>query len=155
MTGKINRNPFTTIVDSGSPVTAFEIEDTTRIMQCKTLFNRHLPEDEEYVDFHMKKLNLPGYVVCQIEVGNSKLQKGRVLVASHGAQSLIGRDWLNAFNYRFVSPNQKEGKQIIYKLTKGTTKTNKLNKPSEVNKLKELNTNDNNNTKNYSNGKEN
>ena len=61
--GKINGNPFKTMVDSGSPVTIFEIEEIKRIMKKKTLFiRRQLPEDEEYVDFNKKKLNLLGYV---------------------------------------------------------------------------------------------
>ena len=50
MSGKINGNPFKTMVDSGSPVTIFEIEEIKRIMKRKTLFIRQLPEDEEYVD---------------------------------------------------------------------------------------------------------
>ena len=38
MSGKINGNPFKTMVDSGSPVTLFEIEEIKRIMKRKTLF---------------------------------------------------------------------------------------------------------------------
>ena len=107
MSGKINGNPFITMMDSGSPVTIFEIGDTKRILKRKTLFIRQLPEDEEYVDFN--KLNLLGYVFCQLEVGESKLRKARILAAEREAKSLIGRDWLDAFNYKFVSPNQNEG----------------------------------------------
>ena len=55
MSGKINGNPFKTMVDSGSPVTIFEIEEIKRIMKTKTLFIRQLPEDEEYVDFNKRK----------------------------------------------------------------------------------------------------
>ena len=75
MSGKMNGNPFKTMVDSGSPVTIFEIEEIKRIMKRKTLFIRQLPEDEEYVDFNKRKLNSLGYVFCQLEVGDSKLQK--------------------------------------------------------------------------------
>ena len=95
MSGKINGNQFKTMVDSGSPVTIltiFEIKEIKRIMKRKTLFIRQLPEDEEYVDFNKRKLNLLGYVFCQLEVGESKMQKARILVAERGAKSLIGRD---------------------------------------------------------------
>ena len=51
------------------------------------------------------KLNLLGYVICHLEVGDRKLQKARIFVAEQGAMSLIGRGCLNAFNYKFVSPN--------------------------------------------------
>ena len=108
MTPRINGNPFTAMVDSGSPVTIFEVDEIKEIMK-KTLFIRELPGDELYVDFNRRKLNLLGYIFCQLEVGNSKLQKARILVAEEGAKSLIGRDWLNAFNYKFSSPNKKEG----------------------------------------------
>ena len=134
MSGKINGNPFKTMVDSGSPVTIFEIEDIKRIMKRKTLFIRQLPEDEEYVDFNKRKLNLLGYVFCQLGVRDSKLQKARILVAERGAKSLIGRDWLNAFNYKFVSPNQNEGKRNICKVASGTTKPNKTDKPNKTSK---------------------
>ena len=75
MSGKINGNPFKTMVDSGSPVTIFEIEEIKRIMKTKTIFIRQLPEDEEYVDFNKRKLNLLGYKFCQLEAGDSKMQK--------------------------------------------------------------------------------
>ena len=99
----------------------------------KTLFIRQLPEDEEYVDFNKRKLNLLGYIFCQLEVGDSKLQKARILIAERGAKSLIGRDWLNAFNYKFVSPNQNEGKRTICKITSGTTQPIKSDKPNKTN----------------------
>ena len=52
MKGKINGNEFQTMVDSGSPVTIFEIDELKKIMKRKTLFIRELPSDEEYVDFN-------------------------------------------------------------------------------------------------------
>ena len=134
MTGKRNGIPFKTMVDSASPVTSFEIDDIKKIMKQKTLFIRELPNNEEYVDFNRQKLNLLGYVFSQLEVGNSKLQKARVLVAEKGAKSLIGRDWLNASKYKFVSPNQKEGKNANYRINAKLEQPNKTNKPSEVEK---------------------
>ena len=77
ISGKLNGNLFKTMVDPGSPVTIFKIEDIKRIMKRKTLFIRQLPEDEEYVDFNKQKLNLLGYVFCQLEVGDSKIAKKR------------------------------------------------------------------------------
>ena len=96
-----------------------------------------------------------------MEVGDMKLQKARILVAERGAKSLIGRDWLNAFNYKFVSPNQNEGKRIICKITSGTKKPNKTDKPNKTSKPENWNNQQNeqtkleNNIKKYSSGKEN
>ena len=56
MKGKINGNPFQTMVDSGSPVTIFAIDEIKQLMKRKTLFIRELPADEEYVDFNKRKL---------------------------------------------------------------------------------------------------
>ena len=75
-------------------------------MKRKTLFIRQMPEDEVYVDFNKQKLFLLGYVFCQVEVGGSELQKARFLVAKRGAKSLIGRDWLNTFNYKLVKDDK-------------------------------------------------
>ena len=103
-------------------------------MRRKTLFIRELPNDEEYVDFNRQKLNLLGYVFCQLEVGNSKLQKARILVAEKEAKSLIGRDWLNAFNYKVMSPNQTEVKNAFYRINAKLEHPNETNKPGEVEK---------------------
>ena len=115
------------MVDSGSPVTIFEIDELKKIMKRKTLFIRELPSDEEYVDFNRKKLNLLVYIFCNLEVGESKLHEARILIAQKGAKSLIGRDWLKAINYKFVSANQIEGKQAIYKISSNSKQPSKLN----------------------------
>ena len=139
MKGKINGNEFQTMVDSGSPVTIFEIDELKKIMKRKTLFIRELLSDEEYVDFNRKKLELLGYIFCHLEVGESKLNKARILIAQKGAKSLIGRDWLNAFNYKFVSPNQSEGKQAIYKISSNSSENSKIEKENEKSIHNEVN----------------
>ena len=103
-------------------------------MKRKTLFIREIPSDEEYVDINRKKLNLLGYIFCHLEVGESKLHEARILIAEKGAKSLIGRDWLKTFNYKFLSPNQSEGKQAIYKISSNSKQPSKLNKQSEIEK---------------------
>ena len=122
------------MVDSSSPVTIFTIDDIKEKMKRKTSFIRELPKDE-HVDLNRRKLNLLGYI-CHLEVGESKLHKARILIAEKGVKSLIGRDWLNAFNYKFVSPNQKEGNQAISKTNVKSEQPDKLNKPREAEKSK-------------------
>ena len=107
----------------------------------KRLFIRELPKGEEYVDSDRRKLNLLGYIFCQLEAGNSKLQTGRILVAEKGAKSLIGREWLNAFNYKFISPNQKESKPASYRINPKVEEQAKINKTSEVTNTSEINFN--------------
>ena len=139
ITGRINGNPITAMVDSGSPVTIFGVEEIKEIMQRQTLFIRDLPSDGKYVDLNRRKLNLLCYIFCQLEVGNSKLQKARILEAEKAAKSLIERNWLNAFNYKFVSPNHKEGKPAIYKINLKSEQQAKPNKTSEVSTNSKMN----------------
>ena len=80
---------------------------------------------------------------CQLEVGKSKLQKVRILIAEKGAKPLIGRGWLNVFNYQFVSPNQKAGSNATYKVTTKNSLQMKVNKLIEAGKQTEV-TNHNN-----------
>ena len=60
MSGKLNGKQFQTMVDSDSQV-IFEIDDIKEKMKRKASFIRELPEDEEYVVFKRRKLNLMGY----------------------------------------------------------------------------------------------
>ena len=142
MKGNSNGNPFQTMVDFGSPVTIFAIDELKQIMNRKTLFIRELPKDEEYVDFNKRKLQLLGYIFCHLEVGDSKLDKARILIADKGAKSLIGRDWLNAFNYKFVSPTKSEGNKDIYTIKQNIKQPSKTTQPSEQNNSESLNDNE-------------
>ena len=135
MKRKINGNPFQTMVDSGSPVTIIAIDQIKEIKKRKTLFIREIPNDEIYMDFNKRKLQQLGYKFGQLEVGNSKLQKTRILIANKGAKSLIGRDWLNAFNYKLLSPNKNEGNQT-FNIIK--SKTDRLNDKDNQNKKKQI-----------------
>ena len=76
-----------------------------------------------------------------------KLVIARILIADKGAKSLIGRDWLNAFIYKFVSPTKSEGNKAIYTIKQNVKKASKTTQPSEQNNSKNLNDNDNHNEK--------
>ena len=71
------------MVDSGSPVTIFEVDDIK-----KSWKERHYSFENYQATkkINRRKLNLLGYIFCQLEVGNSKLQKARILVAEKGAK---------------------------------------------------------------------
>ena len=53
------------------------------------------------MDFSGKQLNLLGYVFCQLQVGYQFIKKARILVASKGSRSIIGREWLSTLRYKF------------------------------------------------------
>ena len=77
----------------------------------------------------------------------NKLNKARILIADKGAKSLIGHDWLNAFNYKFVSPSKSEGNKAIYTIKQNAKQPNKTIQPGKQNISESLSDNDNHNEK--------
>ena len=103
MEGFINGNRFKTMIDSGSPVTIFALDEMKQIMKRETLPVREMIEGEKYVDFNGKPLKLLGYVFCELQqVGNQYIKKARILIAKKGTKSIIGREWLCTLRYRFT-----------------------------------------------------
>ena len=92
MEGFINGNRFKTIIDSGSPVTLFALDEIKQIMKRETVPVREMIEGERYVDFNGKPLNLLGYVLCELQVGNQYIKKAGNLIAKKGTKSIIGRE---------------------------------------------------------------
>ena len=95
MEGFINGNRFKAMIDSGSPVTIFALEELKKIMKRDKLQVRNMIKGEKYVDFNGKQLNLLGYVFCELQVGDSYIKKARILVAKSGSKSIVGREWLS------------------------------------------------------------
>ena len=108
MEGLINGNKFKTMIDSGSPVTIFALDEIKQIMKRETLPVREMIEGEKYVDFNGKPLNLLGYVFYELQVGNQYIKKTRILIAKKGTKSIIGREWLFTLRYRFTPVNESE-----------------------------------------------
>ena len=115
MEGFINGNRFKAMIDSGSPVTIFAIDELKRIMKRETLQVRDLIKEEKYVDFNGKQLNLLGYVFCELQVGDSYIRKARVLVARKGYKSIIGREWLSTLRFSFT---QEKGELEVNSIDK-------------------------------------
>ena len=92
--GFINGNRFKTVIDTGSPVTNFALNEIKRIMKREKLPVRQMIEGERYVVFNGKLLQLLGYVFCELLANDSYIRKTRTLIARSGANSIIGREWL-------------------------------------------------------------
>ena len=75
MEGFINGKKFKTMIDSGSPVTIFVLNEIKQIMKRETLPVREKIEGERYVDFNGKTLSLQGCVLCELQVGNQYIRK--------------------------------------------------------------------------------
>ena len=99
MKGCINGQKLKIVIDSGSPITNFTVEETLKIFRTNLLFMRKLPADEINVDFNQKPLPIIGHFFCHVKVGQKQIKKARVLVSQRGAKSIIGREWLSAPHY--------------------------------------------------------
>ena len=106
MEGFINGNRIKTMIDTGSPVTNYAIDEIKKTMKRKNLPVREMVETERYVDFNGKLLQLMEYVFCELQVNNSYIKKARILFAKKGTKSNIGREWLSTLIYQ-VAPEQK------------------------------------------------
>ena len=65
-------------------------------------------EGKKYVDINGKLLNLLGYLLCELQVGNQYIKKARILIAKKETMSIIGREWLSTLRYRFTPVNEGE-----------------------------------------------
>ena len=108
MEGFINGNKFKTMIDSGTPVTIFALDEIKQIMKREAFTVCEMIEGERYVDFNGKPLNLLGHVFCKLQVGNQYIKKARILIAKKGKNSIIGREWLSTLRYRFTPVNEGE-----------------------------------------------
>ena len=75
MEGFIIGNRFKAMIDSGSPITIFAIDELKRRMKRETLQVRDLIKGKKYVDFNEKPPNLLGYVFCELQVGDHYIKK--------------------------------------------------------------------------------
>ena len=67
--GKINKEPFKTTIDSGSPITIFTQADLRKILIEDVIFARPVPRKEQYVDYHNKPSNLQGFTTVEVQWG--------------------------------------------------------------------------------------
>ena len=110
MEGFIIGNRSKTMLDTGSPVTIFALDEIKTIMKRKILPVRQMI-GERYVDFKNhwigKPLQLLGYVFCELQVNDSYIKKARILIARSGSKSIIGREWLTTLRYK-LEPQKGE-----------------------------------------------
>ena len=112
MEGLMCGKKFQAIIDTGSPVSIFAIDELERIIGKYWVVVREMIDDERYVDFNRRPLPLLGYLFVSIQVGKTRISKARVLVAKKGAKSIVGRDWLTALKYKIEQPMTR-GENIV------------------------------------------
>ena len=105
MRGKIGRKKFCLMIDSGSPGTITNQEELQIFYKMKSCLCVLYQKTKNMV-YNKKPVNLLGYILCELEVGNKYIRKARILVARPGAKSIVGIDWFNYLQYR-IEPKSK------------------------------------------------
>ena len=105
MKGKINNQPFTTMIDSGFPITMFTQADLRDLIKVDVIVARPMPKSEQYVDYNNKQLNLLGFTNVIVKVGKKTIKIARIVISRDGKRSLVGRDCLNQVNFKVGEVN--------------------------------------------------
>ena len=96
MEGTMCGKYFKAIIDTGSPVSIFTKRDLTKIIGERKVVIRDMIDNERYVDYNKRPLDLLGYQFVRLEVAVVTVLKASVLVAPNSGKSIIGRDCLIA-----------------------------------------------------------
>ena len=94
MKGLMCGKEFKAIIDTGSPVSIFAIDELKKIFGKHWVVVREMIDNERYVDFNRRPLPKLGYMFVSVQVGKTRISKARVLVAKKGSKLIFGRDWL-------------------------------------------------------------
>ena len=101
MEGFINGNKFKAMIDTGCPVTIFELNEIKQIMKKKNCKSAQWLKKRD-VDFNGKHVNLLVYVFCELQVNDSYIKKARILIAKNGTKLIIGGEWLTTPRYKLA-----------------------------------------------------
>ena len=97
MKGKITKQVFTTMIDSGSPISIFTQVDLMKLLRNDVIFARPIPKNESYVDYSNQPLNLVGFINVEVQVGKRKNKNARIVITRDGKRWKF--DWLVQLNY--------------------------------------------------------
>ena len=137
MEGLMCGNYFKAIIDTGSPVSIFTEKDLQKIVAERKVVIREMIENERYVDYNKKPLELLGYQFVRLEVAGVTVSKARVLVAPNSGKSIVGRDWLVALRYRINQPIERGECEGIDKNVKCVHPVNEVKNVNCVNSTNE------------------
>ena len=70
MKGKVNKESFTAMTDSRSPITIFTQADLRKIRKLDVIFPaRPMLINDKYVDYNNQPLNLAGFITADLQWG--------------------------------------------------------------------------------------
>ena len=100
------------MVDKGSPVTRFALDEVKKIMKREKMQVREMIILERYVDFNEKPLQLLGNEFCELQVNNSYIKKARILMTRKiriliERKSICGREGLSSTTIKTSARNRR------------------------------------------------
>ena len=110
--GLLCGNNLKAIIDTGSPLSIFPIDELQRIVGKRRVIVSEMIDNERIVDFNEKPLPLLGYMFVSLQVNGVRVSKAKVLVARKGTKPIVGRDWLTALRYKIIHATE-EGENSI------------------------------------------
>ena len=125
-------NYFKAIIDTGSPVSIFTKRDLQKIIGERKVVIRDMIDQERYVDYNKRPLELLGYQFVRLEVAGVTVSKARVLVAPNSGKSIIGRDWLIALRYKITQPIERGECNVNTKFTECAEAVNEISPEEKI-----------------------
>ena len=89
-------------------------------------------DQERYVDYNKRPLELLGYQFVRLEVAGVTVSKARVLVAPNSGKSIIGRDWLIALRYKITQPIKRGECNVNNKFTECAEAVNEISPEEKI-----------------------
>ena len=132
MEGTMFGNYFKAIIDTGSPVSIFTKRDLQKIIVERKVVIRDMIDQERYVDYNKRPLELLGYQFVRLEVAGVTVSKARVLVAPNSGKSIIGRDWLIALRYKITQPIERGECNVNTKFTECAEVVNEISPEEKI-----------------------
>ena len=133
MEGTMCGNYFKAIIDTGSPVSIFTKRDLQKIIGERKVVLRDMIDQERYVDYNKRPLELLGYQFVRLEVAGVTVSKARVLVAPNSGKSIIGRDWLIALRYKITQSIERGECNVNTKFTECAEAVNEISPEEKIN----------------------
>ena len=133
MEGTMCRKYFKAIIDTGSPVSIFTKRDLTKIIGERKVVIREMIDNERYVDYNKRPLDLLGYQFVRLEVAGVTVSKANVLVAPNSGKSIIGRNWLINLRYKINQPIERGECKLNTDFLKCAEQVNEVSPEESIN----------------------
>ena len=94
------KEPFSTILDFGSPITNLNQKDIRQILKQGVVFTRSLLTKEQRSETKITTRGLLGCFQVYVQVGRKAIKRAKIVVSRTRGKPVIGRDWLANLDYK-------------------------------------------------------